>query len=77
MTATTILDDDVLIRPTTQQIAAACGASLFGWRLDLFDLFILLYVAPVVGGLFFPADKPMLSLAGAYASFGVTLLIRP
>src|SRR5690242_752842 len=52
-------------------------ASLFGWGLDLFDLFILLYVAPVVGRLFFPADKPMLSLAGAYASFAVTLLVRP
>ncbi len=52
-------------------------ASLFGWGLDLFDLFILLYVAPIVGRLFFPADAPMLSLAGAYASFAVTLLIRP
>lgn len=55
----------------------AALASLFGWGLDLFDLFILLYVAPVVGALFFPGDKPMLSLAGAYASFAVTLLVRP
>lgn len=52
-------------------------AALFGWGLDLFDLFILLYVAPIVGKLFFPATEPMLSLAGAYASFGVTLLVRP
>ena len=66
-----------LPRPTTRQTATAALASLFGWGLDLFDLFILLYVAPVVGALFFPADKPMLSLAGAYASFAVTLLIRP
>ncbi|ACL58224.1 MFS transporter [Methylobacterium nodulans] len=66
-----------LPRPTTRQTATAAMASLFGWGLDLFDLFILLYVAPVVGALFFPADKPMLSLAGAYASFAVTLLIRP
>lgn len=77
MTATTALDDDLLVRPTSRQVAVACAASLFGWGLDLFDLFILLYVAPVVGGLFFPAEEPMLSLAGAYASFGVTLLIRP
>jgi MFS family permease len=55
----------------------AAMASLFGWGLDLFDLFILLYVAPIVGKLFFPAEEPMLSLAGAYASFAVTLLIRP
>ncbi len=63
--------------PQAGRRVTAAMASLFGWGLDLFDLFILLYVAPVVGTLFFPADKPMLSLAGAYASFAVTLLIRP
>jgi MFS family permease len=63
--------------PSARHTALAAMASLFGWGLDLFDLFILLYVAPVVGKLFFPADNPMLSLAGAYASFAVTLLIRP
>ncbi|MBX9587674.1 MAG: MFS transporter [Hyphomonadaceae bacterium] len=52
-------------------------ASVFGWSLDLFDLFILLYVAPVVGKLFFPSDQPTLSLAAVYASFAVTLLMRP
>jgi MFS transporter, MHS family, proline/betaine transporter len=60
-----------------RQTAIAAMASLFGWGLDLFDLFILLFVAPIVGKLFFPAGNPMLSLAGAYASFAVTLLIRP
>jgi MFS transporter, MHS family, proline/betaine transporter len=63
--------------PTGRQTALAAAASLFGWGLDLFDLFILLYVAPVVGKLFFPSADPMLSLAGAYASFAVTLLVRP
>ena len=48
-----------------------------GWSLDLFDLFILLYVAPVVGQLFFPSSIPTLSLAAVYASFAVTLLMRP
>ncbi|WP_063110382.1 MFS transporter [Methylobacterium radiotolerans] len=77
-TATTFASDPpVHAKPTGRQTATAAMASLFGWGLDLFDLFILLYVAPVVGALFFPADKPMLSLAGAYASFAVTLLIRP
>lgn len=52
-------------------------ASTFGWALDLFDLFILLYVAPIVGRLFFPSDKPTLSLAAVYASFAVALLVRP
>lgn len=52
-------------------------ASTFGWALDLFDLFILLYVAPIIGRLFFPSDKPTLSLAAVYASFAVALLVRP
>jgi MFS family permease len=43
----------------------------------LFDLFVLLYVAPVVGRLFFPSEHAMLSLAAVYASFAVTLLMRP
>ncbi|WP_260927033.1 MFS transporter [Novosphingobium sp. 9] len=57
--------------------ALAVVASCFGWGLDLFDLFILLFVAPAVGQHFFPSHTPMLSLAGAYASFAVTLLMRP
>lgn len=55
----------------------AIVASVLGWSLDLFDLFILLYVAPVVGALFFPSNLPTLSLAAVYASFAVTLLMRP
>lgn len=52
-------------------------ASTFGWALDLFDLFILLYVAPIIGRLFFPSSQPTLSLAAVYASFAVALLVRP
>src|ERR1700756_5898371 len=55
----------------------ALVASVLGWSLDLFVLFILLYVAPVVGALFFPSSVPTLSLAAVYASFAVTLLMRP
>jgi MFS family permease len=55
----------------------AVVASCLGWALDLFDLFVLLYVAPVVGRLFFPSENAMLSLAAVYASFAVTLLMRP
>lgn len=60
-----------------RQVATAIIASSLGWSLDLFDLFILLYVAPVIGRLFFPSDYPTLSLAAVYASFAVTLLMRP
>src|ERR1700691_6481889 len=61
----------------TRQMRNAMIASVLGWSLDLFDLFILLYVAPVVGALFFPSSVPTLSLAAVYASFAVTLLMRP
>lgn len=60
-----------------RQLATAVIASVLGWSLDLFDLFTLLYVAPVVGSLFFPSTQPTLSLAAVYASFAVTLLMRP
>jgi hypothetical protein len=33
----------------TRQVMGAVVASCLGWALDLFDLFVLLYVAPVVG----------------------------
>jgi MHS family proline/betaine transporter-like MFS transporter len=60
-----------------RHIVRALIASCLGWSLDLFDLFVLLYVAPVVGRLFFPSEHAMLSLAAVYASFAVTLLMRP
>jgi MFS family permease len=60
-----------------KQIISAITSSLLGWALDLYDLFILLYVAPVIGALFFPSTHPTWSLAAVYASFAVTLLMRP
>jgi MHS family proline/betaine transporter-like MFS transporter len=64
-------------RETDRHVLRAVIASCIGWSLDLFDLFILLFVAPVIGRLFFPSEHAMLSLAAVYASFGVTLLMRP
>jgi MHS family proline/betaine transporter-like MFS transporter len=60
-----------------KHMRSAIIASTLGWALDLFDLFLLLYVAPVIGSLFFPSTIPTLSLAAVYASFAVTLLMRP
>ncbi len=65
------------VKVETRQMVNAVIASVLGWSLDLFDLFILLFVAPVIGKLFFPSDFPTLSLAAVYASFAVTLLMRP
>ena len=60
-----------------RQVVSAMTASLLGWSFDLYDLFLLLFVAPTISVLFFPTTSPTLSLAAVYASFGVTLLMRP
>lgn len=60
-----------------RRMITAIIASSLGFSLDLFDLFILLYVAPAVGKAFFPADNATFSLAAVYASFAVTLMMRP
>ena len=75
MTSTPLVDAQV--PAGNRQMINAIIASVLGWSLDLFDLFILLYVAPVIGALFFPSTNATLSLAAVYASFAVTLLMRP
>ncbi|HYM02376.1 MAG TPA: MFS transporter, partial [Stellaceae bacterium] len=75
--STTALGGTPATAVTNRQRLTAITASCLGWSLDLFDLFILLYVAPVIGQLFFPSTYPTLSLAAVYASFAVTLLMRP
>jgi MHS family proline/betaine transporter-like MFS transporter len=75
MTSTPLVDAQV--PGGNRQMINAIIASVLGWSLDLFDLFILLYVAPVIGALFFPSTNATLSLAAVYASFAVTLLMRP
>jgi MFS transporter, MHS family, proline/betaine transporter len=77
MTITTTPLVDAQAPAGNRQMINAIIASVLGWSLDLFDLFILLYVAPVIGALFFPSTNATLSLAAVYASFAVTLLMRP
>src|SRR5579884_2391895 len=66
-----------VVTATRQQVWAAAFASIMAWSFDLFDLFLILFVAPTIGALFFPSRSATLSLAGAFASFAVTLLMRP
>ena len=56
---------------------AAAFASVAGWSFDLFDLFLLLYVAGPVGKQIFPSHSPTLSLAAVFASFAVSIVMRP
>jgi MHS family proline/betaine transporter-like MFS transporter len=72
-----VMADDTRSSVGNRQMVNAIIASVLGWALDLFDLFILLYVAPVIGALFFPSSNTALSLAAVYGSFAVTLLMRP
>lgn len=73
VTNETVFTDRESNRHTLRAVIASC----VGWSLDLYDLFILLFVAPIIGRLFFPSEHAMLSLAAVYASFGVTVLMRP
>lgn len=63
--------------PSNRQVLIAATVSCLGWALDVYDLVILLYVAPIIGHLFFPSDERLLSMAAVFASFGVTLVMRP
>lgn len=63
--------------PDTRSPLPAAFASVMGWSFDLFDLFLLLYVAGPVGEEIFPAHSQTLSLALVFASFAVSILMRP
>jgi MFS family permease len=71
------VETPIALTPSNRQVFLAASVSCLGWALDLYDLLILLYVAPIVGRLFFPSNKPLLSLAAVFASFAVTLVMRP
>ena len=59
------------------QILMALFSSVAGWSLDIFDFILLLFVAPTIGPLFFPTGNPVLSLAGVYAGFAISGIVRP
>lgn len=77
MTSSSSISNSPPLEISDKQRRNAIIASGLGWSLDLFDLFILLYVAPAVSVLFFPSSSPTLSLAAVYASSAVALIIRP
>ncbi|NIB31055.1 hypothetical protein HBB16_03955 [Pseudonocardia sp. MCCB 268] len=49
-------------RRPAKMVTTATGSTV-NFAFDLFDLFILLYVASTVGPLFFPTDSPTLTLS--------------
>lgn len=58
-------------------LTKAVGASLIGNTLEWFDLSVYAYFAVTIGKVFFPSEDSSLSLLLAFATFGISFLIRP
>lgn len=65
-----------MLRLSKQQKAVVFGSWL-GWSLDGYDLVLMLLVMPSVSQLFFPSEDPSLSLLATFATYVVTLIMRP
>lgn len=61
---------------TTQQKKIAVG-SFLGWSLDGYDIVLMLLVIPSISQLFFPSENPAFSIIATFASYTVTLIMRP
>lgn len=61
---------------TTQQKKIAFG-SFLGWSLDGYDIVLMLLVVPSISQLFFPSENPAFSIIATFASYTVTLIMRP
>ena len=64
-----------------QQIAKEQRAIIFGswlgWSLDGYDLVLMLFVISSINQLFFPSKDPTVSLLAIFATYTVTLIMRP
>lgn len=65
-----------MLRLSRQQKAVVFGSWL-GWSLDGYDLVLMLLVIPSVSQLFFPSEDPTFSLIATFASYIITLVMRP
>ena len=65
-----------MLRLSRQQKAVLFGSWL-GWSLDGYDLVLMLLVIPSVSQLFFPSQDSTLSLLAIFATYIVTLIMRP
>ena len=61
----------------TKSIWKPVGAALIGNTLEWFDLSVYAYFALTISKVFFPAADPAVSLFLAFATFGISFLIRP
>ncbi|MCI4432348.1 MAG: MFS transporter [Nitrosopumilus sp.] len=61
---------------TISQKKIAIG-SFLGWSLDGYDIVLMLLVVPSISQLFFPSKDPVFSILATFASYTVTLIMRP
>jgi len=61
---------------TLAQKKIAIG-SFLGWSLDGYDIVLMLLVIPSISQLFFPSTDPVFSILATFASYTVTLIMRP
>lgn len=65
-----------MLHLSKQQKAVVFGSWL-GWSLDGYDLVLMLLVIPSVSQLFFPSEDPTFSLLATFATYIITLVMRP
>jgi MFS family permease len=65
-----------LLSLTVAQKKIAIG-SFLGWSLDGYDIVLMLLVVPIISQLFFPSNDPVFSIIATFASYTVTLIMRP
>ena len=65
-----------MISLSRQQKIVALGSWL-GWSLDGYDLVLMLLVIPSISQLFFPSTDATLSLMAIFATYIITLIMRP
>lgn len=65
-----------LLSLTIAQKKIAVG-SFLGWSLDGYDIVLMLLVIPSISQLFFPSDNPVFSIMATFASYTITLIMRP
>jgi len=51
--------------------------SFLGWSLDGYDIVLMLLVVPSISQMFFPSENPVFSILATFASYIVTLIMRP
>ncbi len=69
-------EDYSLLSLTTAQKKIVVG-SFLGWSLDGYDIVLMLLVIPSISQLFFPSGNPVFSIMATFASYTITLIMRP